>query len=275
MSFLSDALGFEEFALKDLWKQIEDDPWRMLVGFGPLETEVSNTLFGRDDDPLLNIMGGPMGSGWLGLGSGGVYDRARESGVDPSSANKLHDTAEVLAGVLAMIFGGGALLGGGAGGAGGGGGTLATGSTAGGGSAATTASGYLGTGPGMGAVDLGAFGGGTLGGGTGATTLAGANTGATAGATSGSAGFWNNPNNLKLLGQLGQGFGEGMQQPPRQIPQIAQRGRGGTLGTGAPAAQSTTQANAAQIATANALLTQQAMQRLAAQQGLMGQNFYG
>ncbi len=119
LNLLGEGVGdFEMFNLKDMWGKIEDDPWRLLTGSAtPFGTELWNTVLGRDDDPMVNLLGGPMGSGWAGLGSGGVYDRAQAEGIDTKRANQLHDIAEV----TAALFAGGAALGGGGGGAAGGG----------------------------------------------------------------------------------------------------------------------------------------------------------
>ena len=58
------------------WDRIKDDPKRLLLGVDPASTELWNGILGKDDEPIVNFLGGPMGSGWTGMGSGGVYDRA-------------------------------------------------------------------------------------------------------------------------------------------------------------------------------------------------------
>lgn len=42
-----------------VWEGIQDDPWRLLTGFDPLNTHISNALLGRNDDPLGGWLGGP------------------------------------------------------------------------------------------------------------------------------------------------------------------------------------------------------------------------
>jgi len=125
------------FHLGDMWDRIKDDPKRLLLGVDPLSTGMWNMALGRDDEPIMNVLGGPMGSGGLGLGeSGGVYGRAEEAGIDTGAAGGMHDIAEVVASIwggygaaqgLGAAFGagggggGGGAAGGAEGGAGGGG----------------------------------------------------------------------------------------------------------------------------------------------------------
>jgi len=100
MSWFSDNLDFELFNLGDMWDRIKDDPKRLLLGVDPLSTGMWNTVLGRDDDAIVNQLGGPMGSGGLGLGeSGGVYGRAEEAGIDTGAAGGMHDIAEVVASI--------------------------------------------------------------------------------------------------------------------------------------------------------------------------------
>lgn len=44
---------------EQMWEGIEDDPWRLLTGFDPASTEISNFLLNRDDEPLGDWFGGP------------------------------------------------------------------------------------------------------------------------------------------------------------------------------------------------------------------------
>jgi hypothetical protein len=129
MGWLSDNFDFEMFNLKDMWEKIEDNPFQLITGVDPFSTGMWNTILNRDDEPIVNQLGGPYGgSSKMGLGSGGVYDRAQEAGIDIGPATQMHDIAEVVASYYAMkglggIGGEGAAAGaGGGGGAAGGGG---------------------------------------------------------------------------------------------------------------------------------------------------------
>ncbi len=105
MGWLSDNFDFEKFHLSDMWDRIKDDPKRLILGVDPASTELWNTILNRDDEAIMNQLGGPMGSGWAGLGeTGGVYGRAEEAGIDTGAAGGMHDIAET----VAMIWGGGA-----------------------------------------------------------------------------------------------------------------------------------------------------------------------
>lgn len=128
MGWLSDNLDFEKFALKDMWDRLRDDPKRLFLGVDPLSTGVWNQALGRDDQPIMNQLGGPMGGDTLGMGGGGIYDRAEAQGINTGPAEGMHNIAEVVAGVMggqgAMQGLGNINFGGGAGGAEGGGGLL-------------------------------------------------------------------------------------------------------------------------------------------------------
>ncbi|MHA1570202.1 MAG: hypothetical protein ACTSWM_00165 [Alphaproteobacteria bacterium] len=141
MGFLSDNFDFEKFHLSDMWDRLKDDPKRLILGVDPFSTTLWNGILGRDDEPIMNQLGGPMGSGWTGMGSGGVYDRAEAAGVDTGAAIKMHDIAETVAGIWGAAAAGGAIggIGGGAGGTGGASGGSATGGgVAGGGGGASS-----------------------------------------------------------------------------------------------------------------------------------------
>lgn len=145
-SWLSSLWDFDKFNFGKMWDSLEDDPWRLLAGAqGPLEVKIYNELFDKDWEPWHNVLGGPYGSGFLGLGSGGIYDEYIEEGgpesqrderiLNKQRAVKGHDVAEVIVslfgiGALAGLGGGGAGAGagagGGAGGAGAGGGSVTT-----------------------------------------------------------------------------------------------------------------------------------------------------
>jgi hypothetical protein len=107
MGTLKDVFDFERINFGNIWDQIEDDPWRVLVGsVDPFSTELWNQITGEEYEPMVNMLGGPMGSGWTGLGeNGGVYDLAKEQGVDTKWSEQSHDVAEI----IAAIYGGSAL----------------------------------------------------------------------------------------------------------------------------------------------------------------------
>ena len=180
MGWLSDNLDFELFNLGDMWDKIKDNPESLILGVDPFSTKLWNEIGvgGGNQEPIVNALGGPMGGDTLGIGSGGVYDRAQEAGIDTGAAMQLHDVAEVVASyygarglggiggepaAVGAAGGGGGAAGGGALGAGGGaaggglGGGTAVGSAAGGGAAA----------PAGGGAGLGGGGGGAAGGGGG------------------------------------------------------------------------------------------------------------
>ena len=94
---LSDALEFELFHGKDILKRIGDDPKRLILGVDPASTALWNKILGRDDEAIVNQLGGALGSGSLGLGDGGgVYDRAEAEGINTRSAQGLQNIAEVI-----------------------------------------------------------------------------------------------------------------------------------------------------------------------------------
>jgi hypothetical protein len=122
MGTAKDIWDFERVNFGNIWDQIEDNPWRLVYGsVDPFSTELWNQILGEDNEPMVNMLGGPMGSGWAGLGeNGGVYDLARDEGVNTKWSEKSHDVAEVIASIyggsaLGDVFGG--LFGSGAGGA--------------------------------------------------------------------------------------------------------------------------------------------------------------
>lgn len=130
MSFFSDLLDFEKFQLGDWWDKIKDNPEQLLIGAGdPFSAGLWSGITGKDYEPFVNALGGPMGGDTLGIGSGGVYDRAQAAGVDTGAATKMHDAAEV----IASYYGGKGLLdlAGGIGGGGGDGGLLGSGESGG------------------------------------------------------------------------------------------------------------------------------------------------
>jgi hypothetical protein len=118
MSYFSDSLDFEKFFAKDLWKNVKKDPKRLVLGVDPASTWAWNKVLGRDDDPLVDQMGGPYDGRVVsfGHGNGGVYDRAQAAGIDTRAAAGNHDAAHLIAGSYAVgglgnvggnVFGGG------------------------------------------------------------------------------------------------------------------------------------------------------------------------
>ena len=103
MSFLGDNLDFEGFNLSDIWGKIKDNPEQLLLGAGtPIGAKLWGEILGKDYEPMVNVLGGPMGSGFMGLGSGGVYNRAQAEGINTKSAIQMHDLAEVIAGTMGI-----------------------------------------------------------------------------------------------------------------------------------------------------------------------------
>jgi hypothetical protein len=86
---LKDALGFEAFNIKDIWKGIKKDPKRIVLGVDPLSTKAWNTVLGRNDKPIVNQLGGPTKD---------RYERANEAGIHTGTASTLHGIASVIAG---------------------------------------------------------------------------------------------------------------------------------------------------------------------------------
>ena len=111
MGYLSDSLDFEKFFASDLLKGIKKDPKRLVLGVEPASTWAWNKILGRNDQPLVDQMGGPYDGRVFsfGHGNGGVYDRAQAAGIDTDSASMNHDAAHLIAGSYALGagFGGG------------------------------------------------------------------------------------------------------------------------------------------------------------------------
>jgi Ni/Co efflux regulator RcnB len=108
MGFFSDTLAFDKFWLKDIWKGIEDDPKRLVLGVDPVSTEAWNAVLGRDDRAIVNAFGGPRE---------GTYERAEAAGVPTESGRTAHGVAQTIAGAYGAaglggaagnVFGGGA-----------------------------------------------------------------------------------------------------------------------------------------------------------------------
>jgi hypothetical protein len=103
MGYFSDSLDFEKFFAKDLWSNLKKDPKRLILGVDPASTWAWNKVLGRDDDPLVDQMGGPYDGRVFsyGHGNGGVYDRAQAAGIDTTAAQGNHDAAHLIAGSFA------------------------------------------------------------------------------------------------------------------------------------------------------------------------------
>lgn len=108
MSFLGDALAFEQFNLKDMWDGLRKDPKRLLLGVDPWSTKAWNFVLNRDDKPLVDQMGGPYAGRTFSVGSSadlakrdGVYKRAQEAGVNIGPASNMHNVAHAIAALYA------------------------------------------------------------------------------------------------------------------------------------------------------------------------------
>lgn len=100
MSFVGDDLGFNLFVAKDFFKGLKKDPKRALLGVDPLSTKMWNGILGRKDKPLVDQLGGPYGGHTIsafGKQDGGVYQRARDAGINTSGSEKMQDAAHVIA----------------------------------------------------------------------------------------------------------------------------------------------------------------------------------
>jgi len=122
---ISDTLGwdFDKFHFRESWDQIKKNPLRVMAP-SPISTKAWNEITGRDDDPLVNQLGGPPKQ---------RYQEFVDQGGDIGAAERA-GTAHQIAATIASIYAGGALAGvaGGAGGAAaGGGGAAAAGAGAG------------------------------------------------------------------------------------------------------------------------------------------------
>ena len=111
MSWLGDALKFENFNLKEMFKTVKDNPERLFLGaLTPVGTKAWGGLLGKDWESPLNYFGGP---------SDETFRKAEEAGIDTGGAQGIHNVAE---GIAASYAGGYGLDQLGAGGLGGGGG---------------------------------------------------------------------------------------------------------------------------------------------------------
>lgn len=126
---IKDVVKFEVGHARDIFRDIRNDPTRLLTGVDPLSTSLWNGILGTDNQPLVNQLGGATEQ---------RYADAEARGIDTGMARGLQD----IAGTVAGYFGGQGLwnaFGGSAGGLFGGGS-----SGAGAGAGAYPGSGYLG-----------------------------------------------------------------------------------------------------------------------------------
>jgi hypothetical protein len=99
MSWLGDALKFEEWRLNDLWRGVKDDPQRLFTGaMDPIGTGIYNGITGDNLEPLGNQLGAPTED---------QYERAEGRGIDTGPGRTMNDIAQV----IAAIYGGNALSG--------------------------------------------------------------------------------------------------------------------------------------------------------------------
>lgn len=119
MSQLSDILGFESFHTKDLLNGIKKDPKRLILGVDPYSTKAWNKVLGKNDQPLVDQMGGAYGGHAIsafGNNEGGVYKRAQDAGIDTEAGAGMQDLAHAVSAIFAGQYGAGQLGGGASGG---------------------------------------------------------------------------------------------------------------------------------------------------------------
>lgn len=107
MGWLSDALRFEVQHTKDIFKNIKKDPKRLVLGLDPLTTGFWNWALDRNDEPIVNQLGGATERD---------YESAEAKGINTGPGRTMHGVA----GTVAGWYGGnaaGSALGSGAGGA--------------------------------------------------------------------------------------------------------------------------------------------------------------
>lgn len=117
---------FEKFNFQSMWDQIRHQPERILFGsFDPASTKMWNEILHRDDDPIINQLGGPTKQ---------RFQDYIEQGGDPRAASNAASAHQVAAAIASWYAGGalGALAGPAMGGAAAGAGAGAGGATAGG-----------------------------------------------------------------------------------------------------------------------------------------------
>lgn len=109
MGWLSDALKFEKNHVSQIFQGIKKDPKRLVLGLDPLTTGFWNGVLGRDDEPIVNQLGGPTEQ---------QYGRAEDQGINTGPGRTAHGVAGTIAGFYGAQAGGDALswAGGGTGG---------------------------------------------------------------------------------------------------------------------------------------------------------------
>lgn len=125
MGWFSKLTGFENFFSKNLASDILHNPTRLITGVDPASTAVWNKVLGTDNEPLVNMVGGPGQK---------YFNEAEQAGIDTGPAQGFHKVADTIAGIagsagaahglgnLVGSVGGGGSLSTGAGGASAGGG---------------------------------------------------------------------------------------------------------------------------------------------------------
>jgi hypothetical protein len=138
MAKLKDLIDFENFFSEEFFKDILKHPQKLIFGVDPLGVEIGNLILGRDDKSLINQLGSP---------SSDIQRQAREKGIDTGLANTLHDTGDVVAGLIGAQGAAGGIesaigsIGSGSSGAAGGGGIIPSGGGSGGGGISTATGG--------------------------------------------------------------------------------------------------------------------------------------
>jgi hypothetical protein len=104
VSFFGDLLGFESLNVKSMWDKARKNPEQLLLGAAtPVGAAAWGKITGKDYQPMVNALGGPMGGGPLGTdNTGGVYDEAAKKGINTGNIAMSHDIAEL----VASIYGG-------------------------------------------------------------------------------------------------------------------------------------------------------------------------
>jgi hypothetical protein len=85
-----------------LWDRLRKDPKRAILGVDPWSTKAWNAVLGRDDEPLVDQLGGAYAGHTFSSGEnkdGGVYARAEAAGVPTNAGGDLQDAAHVIASI--------------------------------------------------------------------------------------------------------------------------------------------------------------------------------
>jgi hypothetical protein len=86
---IEDVAKFEIGHARDIFRDIRQDPTRLLTGVDPLSTSLWNGILGTDNEPLVNMFGGATEK---------RFADAEARGLDTSWARGLHDVASTIAG---------------------------------------------------------------------------------------------------------------------------------------------------------------------------------